>query len=155
MVPRVFVCFAYLTILMMKVYRGRGRNRAGMFPSSLRRQPEFSTRKYFLALVTAKVGARHRFEEMLCVKNTRTSRDRETLAESRGRAAPADRVALRTGSALLFDQEARDISPCRPDSATHTRPSHSELNALPHLRPHLVQGGPTVYKKAKPMTRRK
>jgi hypothetical protein len=84
-----------------------------MFPSALRRQPEFSTRKYFLALVTARAldesGNPSSVRRNAVREEHKNQRDRETLAESRGRAAPADRVALRPGSALLFDQEARDI----------------------------------------------
>ena len=61
----------------MKVYRSHGRERTGLFPSSLCRQPEFSTRKYFLAVVkngpSMKVKTRHWFEEKLYVKITRTS----------------------------------------------------------------------------------
>lgn len=63
-----------------------------MFPSSLRRHPEFSTWKYFLALVTARAldesGNPSPVRRNAVREEHKNQRDRETLAESRGRAPP-------------------------------------------------------------------
>ena len=68
--------------------------RTGFVPSSLRRQPEFSTRKYFLAVRKARgvdtSGTPQRFEERLYVKNrgtkgtTGNGRSREDVPLHRG-----------------------------------------------------------------------
>jgi hypothetical protein len=88
MPPRVFVCVDSLTVLMMKVYRGYGRERTGLFPSSSRKQPQPSIWPYVVAGVKARPldeGENPSAIRRTPVREERKNRkDRETLAKLSG-----------------------------------------------------------------------
>jgi hypothetical protein len=100
-----------LTVLLM-VYRNHGRYRTGLFPSSLRRQPEFSTRKYSRSVVTARAlderGNPSAVGRKVVRKEDTNQRNGGKLSEPRRRAAPPmerhEEALLCHDRLLVFDE---------------------------------------------------